>query len=278
MSKQTNTKQSTKQSTSVQKLEKKVTKVIEEEVDDVEEAEVSDNEVEELVEAEEEAEEDEDEVDEVEDVEEADKTTTKKNSKIEYNCDSPEDALNEYLRVDSEIEQLMKYRKAVFKVYQKLNSKQLKQSKKRRNNRSDTPKEATGFIKAKTVPEKFKLFFGKHLKTDEVFNKYDMSVDQPRTDITKMIYQYIRTNKLYEKNEDGTFNKRVIKPDDCLKDLLSIEDGQEIGFNNFQSYVSRLYNTGVVAEASGEEDADEQTVQVSKPKSKSKQVVSSSAK
>ena len=56
-----------------------------------------------------------------------------------------------------------------------------------------------------------------------------------------MIYHYIKLNQLYCKKEDGSLDKRIINPDNNLKDLLSIKDGETLCFNNFQSFISRLY-------------------------------------
>ncbi len=168
-------------------------------------------------------------------------------------------------KVDTEIEQKSRYRKAVFKTYQKLVTKQLKQTKKRRSRSSVAPKEATGFIKAKPVPEKFKEFYKQHLKDldkfSEQFPNFDASVNQPRTEITKMIYRYIKINGLYKKKEDGTFDHKNIEPDKVLCKLFNITEGEDIGFNNFQTYISRLYETpeeepkeGIVAKSKGKKN------------------------
>lgn len=199
----------------------------------------------------------EDDVEEVEEVEEP-----KKSKKVEPLFESADEALAELQKLDIEIDQAIKTRKAVFKVYQKLMQKQLKQSsKKRKNNNSDNPKEATGFVKPKPVPEKFKTFYNKYLKGNQSFKTaypdFDLSNDNPRTIITRIIYNYIKTNSLYNKQEDGTFNRREIKPDEALRELFSMgSDDTPIVFNNFQTYVSRLYSS--TQEASGEESEETQ--------------------
>lgn len=209
---------------------------------------------------------DEDEVEEVEEVEEV-----KKSKKVELSFDSADDALAKLLELDTDIEQAMKTRKAVFRIYQKLMQKQLKQSsKKRRNANSDNPKEATGFIKAKPVPEKFKTFVNKNLKNNqsfkEAFPNLDLSTDNPRTMITRIIYHYIKSNDLYNKEEDGSLNKRKIKPDEALKELFSIDNDETLVFNNFQTFVSRLYSSSQTQHSSGEEQDDEEPVKPSKVK------------
>jgi hypothetical protein len=184
--------------------------------------------------------------------------------------------------MDSEIDHLMKQRKVIFKGYVKLVAKQFKQSKKRRAHASDTPKEATGFVKAISVPSKFKTFYEDHLKNDEkfkeLFSTFDVTKDAPRTDITKMIWHYIRTNELYGQKEDGTTDKRTIIPDEELKDLLSVGEDENVGFSNFQSFVSRLYGSNTVTEVAEEADDAEEVLEdavetvVSKSKGAKKQV------
>jgi len=168
----------------------------------------------------------------------------KKKKKIEYFAETAEEARAELAKVEALIDQQTKYRKLVFKVYEKLIQKKTKHGKKKVNN-LDNQKEATGFVKAKIVPQKFKTFYELCLKGDVNFStdysNFDITKQQPRTDITKIIYYYIKAKQLYEKDENDNINKRVIIPDNYLKDLLSIKDGETLGFENFQSYVSRLY-------------------------------------
>jgi len=196
----------------------------------------------------------------------------------------------------------MKYREAVLKSTEKFAHKQLKQTKKRRSTENSAPREANGFVKAKVIPQKFKEFYEAHLKNcngfSEAFSTFDINVDAPRTDITKMIYHYIRTNNLYNKKADGTYDKRSIAPNAVLKTLFDIKKGdlifdhvvteedikeekrddpkerERIGqktgmnFSNFQTYMNRLYESDeeeveVVAE---EAEAVEEAPKVSKGK------------
>lgn len=196
----------------------------------------------------------------------------KKTKKVEFNCETIEEAYTEMNKVDLEIEQKLRYRKAVCKTYQKLVAKQQKQTKKRRSHSSDGQKEATGFIKAKPVPEKFKEFYEKNLKNmdkfSDLFPNFNASVNQPRTDITKMVYHYIRTNELYKKKDDGTLDRRSVKPDKILCELFNISEGENIGFNNFQTYVSRLYEVPDEDEDEDEHKEEPEEGIVSKAKEK----------
>jgi len=173
-----------------------------------------------------------------------------KSKKVEYTSDSTKESFTEMETVINNIEKELKHLKLVYKTALKQYQKESKKTKKRRDNNPDAPKRETGFIKAKFIPDKFKKFYEEKLKNDKEFtvqfSKFDINLEQPQTDITKIIYHYIRTNDLYEKKEDGTSNKRAIKPDNSLTELLGIERGESIGFNNFQTYIKRLYNSNVV--------------------------------
>jgi len=180
----------------------------------------------------------------------------KKLKKQDFVFTSHEEAWLKLTEIRSEILKLERGQASVLKQYNKLVTKRLKQTNKRRNV-SDTPKEPTGFIKATEVPDKFKEFFNKHIKSD--YPEFNINENQPRTSITKMIYAYVRKNDLYEKKDDDTSNKRVIMPDDILKKLFSMNTDEIITFNNFQTYMCRMYNSDDKDEAADEE-ADEEVV------------------
>ena len=284
-------KQNTKTATTTTSKGKK--QVVEEPVVEEQVVEEHEEEVEEL----EDGEEEEVEEAEVEEAEDGDK----KKKKYEYVCETVEAGFAEVKRIDSEIKELMKYREAVLKSTEKFAHKQLKQTKKRRQTESSEKKEPNGFVKPKAVPEKFKAFHESHLKNckgfTEAFPNYDSEANAPRTEITKMIYHYIRTNDLYNKKADGTLDKRSIAPNAALKALFDIKKGdlifdhliteedikeekredpkerERIGqkagmtFSNFQTYMNRLYESDEEVEVEAEEaEAVEEAPKVSKPK------------
>jgi hypothetical protein len=192
----------------------------------------------------------------------------KKSKKQEEIFISPEDAYERMIEIRSEIQKLERSYAGIFKQYNKLITKKLKQTNKRKNV-SDTPKEPTGFIKAKPVPSIFKEFFNKNLKSD--FPDFNIDENQPRTSITKMIYHYIRKYDLYTTKDDKV-NKREIQLNDVLKKLFSTED-DIITFNNFQTYMCNIYNSEEELNddlAIEEEDEEPETKVVQKLKSKSK--------
>lgn len=109
----------------------------------------------------------------------------------------------------------------------------------------------TGFIQSKPTPKVFKEFYNKHIKDNKVIEdklidengkKINIDEDQPRTLITKILYSYMNFNNLFEKNEDGTYNKRMFKPNEELIQLLSIHTDEKVHFGNLQTYISRMYS------------------------------------
>jgi chromatin remodeling complex protein RSC6 len=60
----------------------------------------------------------------------------------------------------------------------------------------------------------------------------------PRVEITKKIYEYIKTNNLQDESD-----KRIIKPNDELKKLFNLSDDEEVSFLNIQTYIKKAYNS-----------------------------------
>ena len=53
-----------------------------------------------------------------------------------------------------------------------------------------------------------------------------------RTDLTKIVYDYIKANNL----QDPT-DKRIVLPDNNIKKLFKMKDGDKLTFFNFQRYM-----------------------------------------
>lgn len=215
---------------------------------------------------------------------------SKKKKPVEITFETIEAAKSEKIKAYKEFKEKQKYYETVEKIVTKMTDKEIKLKSKRRNNSSDTPKAPSGFVKPRPVPEAFKKFYETKIKKNETIMKdfpdIDITNDLPRTTITKLINAYMSFNNLYEKNNDATkkdkiYNKKVYKPDSTIKELLQIKDKEEVIFNNFQTYISRLYNV-VDAEDVEDEDAedveDEEEEEVAPQKIKSKNQVSSSRK
>merc|ERR1712196_21437 len=55
--------------------------------------------------------------------------------------------------------------------------------------------------------------------------------------LTKMVYDYVKENNLQDPAD-----KRRIFPDSTIKKLFHLNEGDELHFNNFQTYMKRLYD------------------------------------
>ena len=57
-----------------------------------------------------------------------------------------------------------------------------------------------------------------------------------RTEVTKSLIEYIKKNKL-----ENQTNSKILIPDEKLKNLLGIEDGQELTYFNIQKYMTKHF-------------------------------------
>ena len=62
-----------------------------------------------------------------------------------------------------------------------------------------------------------------------------------RTEVTKSICFYIKQHQL-----ENSANSKIITPDDKLKSLLGIEDGQELTYFNIQKYMNKHFVKDIV--------------------------------
>lgn len=68
------------------------------------------------------------------------------------------------------------------------------------------------------------------------FLKKTEGTEIARTEVTKALIEYIKENKLQNHT-----NSKIIVPDDKLKILLGIEDGQELTYFNIQKYMTKHF-------------------------------------
>ncbi len=114
--------------------------------------------------------------------------------------------------------------KTEFRALEKLWSKELKtaqktSSKKKRKTGNRAP---SGFVKPARISNELATFLGKEKGTE-----------MARTDVTREINKYIRSNNLQDKD-----NGRKINPDTKLKSLLKLKDTDELTYFNLQRYMS----------------------------------------
>ena len=57
-----------------------------------------------------------------------------------------------------------------------------------------------------------------------------------RTEVTRALVSYIKANKL-----ENELDSRIIMPDEKLKELLGIEDGQVLNYFNIQKYMNKHF-------------------------------------
>jgi chromatin remodeling complex protein RSC6 len=97
--------------------------------------------------------------------------------------------------------------------------------KKATKNKNKGNRKPSGFAKPSKVTKELCEFMNKSEGTEIA-----------RTEVTKTLIQYIKDNKL-----DQNSNSRIISPDNKLKFLLGIEDGQELTYFNIQKYMNKHF-------------------------------------
>lgn len=120
------------------------------------------------------------------------------------------------------------------KVVEKSVSKEMKHldkvySKKKKNKGTRAP---SGFVKPTKISNELALFLSK-----------EPGAMMARTDVTKEMTNYIRENKLQDKE-----NGRKIIPDDKLTKLLNIDSSVELTYFNLQKYMSPHFEKSPVTE------------------------------
>lgn len=107
-----------------------------------------------------------------------------------------------------------------------------KQSSKRK--RKTGTRSPSGFVKPTKISDELATFLDKPSGTE-----------MARTDVTRHINEYIRNNKLQDKE-----NGRKIHPDSKLAKLLKVTPSDELTYFNLQKYMSPHFAKSVKAEAS----------------------------
>ncbi len=134
----------------------------------------------------------------------------------------------------------LKVIKNIKKELDKTHGRELKFSRKKKksDNSNKTNKEPSGFNKPAKVPLEF------------CQQPWGCEADQliPRTQLTKMVYDYIKTHNLQDSND-----KRIIHPDKNVQDLFHLDKGQTLEFKTFQTYMATLYKKVKESELNSED-------------------------
>ena len=68
------------------------------------------------------------------------------------------------------------------------------------------------------------------------FMKKDEGTEIARTEVTRALVAYIKENKLENKE-----NSKIICPDETLKNLLALDESQELTYFNIQKYMNKHF-------------------------------------
>ena len=118
--------------------------------------------------------------------------------------------------------QLRVLEKSVTKEVKTLQKDSIK--KKSKGNRKPS-----GFAKPSSITEELSTFM-----------KLPATTEVARTEVTQYIIKYIRDHNLQHKD-----NRKIIIPDEALKQLLDIKEGDEVTYFNLQKYMNRHYQKKV---------------------------------
>jgi len=114
--------------------------------------------------------------------------------------------------------------KTDFRALEKSLNRELKVAQKAssRRKRKAGNRAPSGFVKPTKISDELALFLGK-----------DKGSEMARTEVTREINAYIKTNNLQEKT-----NRKLINPDEGLLKLLKIPDTEQLSYFNLQKYMS----------------------------------------
>ena len=113
----------------------------------------------------------------------------------------------------------VEYRSIEKRWSREIKSAQKASSKRKRKAGNRAP---SGFVKPTKISDELASFLGK-----------EKGSEMARTEVTRDINQYIRTNSLQDKD-----NGRKINPDDKLATLLKLKETDELTYFNLQRYMS----------------------------------------
>jgi upstream activation factor subunit UAF30 len=143
---------------------------------------------------------------------------------IDIICEQFEGIINSLTHFKSEItnlqQQIRSVEKNVKKQMKEFNKEIIKNKSKNKGNRKPS-----GFAKPSKVTNELCEFMNKK-EGEEI----------ARTEVTKALCSYIKDNKLENKD-----NSKIIYPDNKLKTLLGIEEGEELTYFTIQKYMNKHF-------------------------------------
>ena len=148
--------------------------------------------------------------------------STKTSNDVDAIAEQFSSVLNTLSSFKSQISMLSAQVKSLEKSVRK-NMKQLQREAQKNKNKDN--RKASGFAVPSKISNDLCKFMGK-----------PEGSEMARTEVTKYIIQYIKSNNLPDKN-----NKKVIKPDNALKSLLNLKPNDEVTYFNLQKYMNKHF-------------------------------------
>jgi hypothetical protein len=135
--------------------------------------------------------------------------------------------MNEFGAKIQQLTSLLSTVKSEYKTLDKLIQRELKAAQKSSSKRAKRSgnRQPSGFVKPTRISDELAKFLGKNL-----------GVEMARTEVSKEINQYIRTNNLQDKE-----NGRKINPDSNLTALLKLKKEDELTYFNLQRYMKHHF-------------------------------------
>jgi chromatin remodeling complex protein RSC6 len=119
--------------------------------------------------------------------------------------------------------------KSEFRVLERQWARELKTAQKSqaKRKRKSGNRQPSGFVKPTKISDELAVFLGK-----------DKGSEMARTEVTRLINGYIRSNSLQDKD-----NGRKINPDAKLQKLLKLQKSDELTYFNLQKYMKPHFST-----------------------------------
>jgi hypothetical protein len=172
-------------------------------------------------------------------VEEASVPAVEVEEQSEDSFETFDDVQQAISNLDKELVSLNRRRTQLNKIAQKKYVQLSRQHKKRsKGDGKATKRSVSGFNKPAHVPAAFCAYLG-----------LNPSEQLPRTNITALLYKSIKDNNLLNPED-----KRQVQATPALRTLLKMEEGENLRFENFQHYVSRVYKAEAAAFAAAGTD------------------------